>query len=71
MTFPTVDQVNVTTHVEVETQEMTSPAKPVPNQAKVAIASEVVAKYLPYTAKAKLCKTYRPTEMMHYHLACK
>ena len=71
MMNPTVEQADATTQFDVETLELTIPANPVTKQAEVAIASEVVAKYLPYTAQAKLSKNYRPTEMMHYHLACK
>ena len=64
----TVDQVNATTNFELETQEMTVPTNQVANQAEGVIADQVVACALPFTAMAKVLKTFRPTSVMHNYI---
>ena len=68
MTNPTVEQLNVAAHVEAKSQEMTVPTNQVANQAEVVIADQVVANDLPFTALAKVRKTFRPTNTMHNYL---
>ena len=65
---PAEEQVNALAQVNVDQQEITVPTNQVANQAEGVIADQVVANSLPFTAMAKVHKTFRPTSVMHNYI---